>query len=199
MEIKVKETFVSFTGNINIGRFSFFVDINDMGVNLSVDDLVEQVIHFPRVSLVGEPFIERDDLPKFIKKAKKQNPKIIFEINTKGTIRPVGLTNFDNIIFNVTVQLKNSNLEYDDRIKPVILNWFNEASANFRFVVKNDDEIDEANLIVREFGIPKARVFLCPKDEQVFDFVMSRAKYYGYNFVPNFRKLLWEFDGRNLK
>jgi len=197
--IRIKETFVSFTGNINIGRFSFFIDIDDNGVELNVDEIVEQVIHFPRISLVGEPFTEKDELPKLIKKATKQNPKIIFEINTKGLVRPIGMTNFDNLIFNVTVQLKRTGLKYEDRINPNIINWFNEADANFRFVVENEDDIDETNLVVKEFGIPKSRVFLCPNDETAFDFVMSRAKYYGYNFVPNFRKLLWEFDGRNLK
>ena len=73
---------------------------------LNADDLVEQAIHFPCVVLTGgEPFLQKENIAKFIKKLIKQKPNIRIEIETNGTIRPIEVGKYKNVVFNVSPNL----------------------------------------------------------------------------------------------
>jgi len=210
--MKVCETFVGFQGEINVGRFAFFIRLAKCNLNctwcdskyaqeeyvdINIDDLVSQAIHFPRVVITGgEPFLQKDDVAKLVKKIKTKNPDIVIEIETNGTIKPVAIGSFD-IIFNVSLKMKNSLNEYEHRIIPDVINWFNEVGANFKFVVAEEDDIDEVSMLVKSFGIKKSHVFLMPegktKEEQFqrMEGIMEQAKIYGYNFSPRFHVLMF--------
>lgn len=210
--MKISETFVSFQGEINVGRLAFFIRASkcnlqckycdtkyawDEYVDIPVDKLVEQAIHFPRVVITGgEPFVQREELAQLIIKLKKEKPSIAIEIETNGTIRPLIIGKFD-IQYNVSLKLKNSGNTYSERIKPKIANWFNGMGAYFKFVVQNEDDLDEVNMIVNDIGIKKEQVFLMPLGAETQDQlermekVIELAKFYGYNFTPRFHTLLW--------
>ena len=195
--MKVKETFISFTRK---GDYSFFINLDKYGSYIPINDLVEQSLHFCRIVLLGdEVFKQKEDVKKFINKCSKKNTDIIFEIFTKGIERPVGVGNINSVIFNVELQLKNSNINYKKRIFPTVIDWFNTINANFIFNVFNIDDIDEADMLVKDFGISKSKVILCPNDTDKLKETLIIAKRYGYNCLPNFRKILWNNIGRNEK
>lgn len=199
--MKIKNTYISFTGEINIGRYAHFIELNHFGVEVSIDELVKRIVHFPRVVILGdEPFKQKEELLKLIKNASKLNPNIVFEVFTTGTIRPVSLGNYDNIIYNVDVQLKHTGQKYEDRINSNIINWFNEIGANFKFNILSKDDIDEVGLILQEFGIKKANVFLTTKADTTQYQLKELLKYckrHGYNFTLDFKNLFWEEENES--
>lgn len=211
--MKVCETFVSHQGEINVGRFAFFIRLGscnlkcvfcdtayarDEYVDVDNDMLVEQALHFPRVILTGgEPFVQKEDVAKFIEKLTKKNPDVVIEIETNGTIKPVVIGKYPNVIYNVSIKLKNSGNEYEKRVVPGVVNWFNQMKANFKFVVDTADDVDEVQMICNEFSIPKHQVFLMPegksREEQTAKLhkIVALAKLAGYNFSPRMHVLLW--------
>ena len=193
--MKIKETYTTHTGLVDVGRFAFFINLSKDGIYIPNKELVEQAMHFPRVVLLGEPFEQKDDIVKLCKKLKKEKPSIEIEINTNGTIRPIGIANID-IIYNIHLQLKVSNIEYKNRVRPNIVNWFNEIGANFIFSINSEDEMDETNLIVQENNIKKRDVYLTFLDNERVHKVRKWAKKYSYNFAPDFKEFLWPKDGR---
>ncbi len=187
---------MSFTGKINVGIYAFFIQLDEFGPEVKVNDLVQKIIHFNRVVIEGdEPLKQRDDILKLIKKSEKYNPNIKFEIFTKGIIKFIGMANLENLIFNVNVQLKNSGVEFKKRINPQIINWYNEIQSNFIFYVKNTDDLDEATLLIREYGIKKSRVFLYigeDTSQQKLKILIKFCKRTGYNFTLDYKQLFWE-------
>jgi len=192
--MKILDSRGDYTDGINPGRFSFIINIDARGAEIDIDELVKQAIHFPRITIKGfEPFEQREDIAKFIRKVIKHNPNIIIDIHTQAFIRPVSIGNYDNVIYNVELQLKNSGKDYKERIKDEVISWFNTMSANFIFKIKNQDDIDESEMLVHNHGISKYQVFLMPSEEiveaetelDVMKIILVNAKKKGYNFVFN--------------
>jgi len=197
--MKVKETFVSFIGQINVGRIAFFIDTDKTGSNIDIEVLLQQAKHFSRVILLNDPLEEKDETNKFVKKLVNMNPYVIIEINTYGLTRPAGLSAYKNIVYNVEVRLKNTGINQGDRYNKNVLAWFSEADANFLFYVKSEDCIDETNLVVTDVGIKKNKVFLAIKGQasmEQLDLVLNGAKLNNYNFSLDYRKTLWPNVGR---
>jgi len=163
------------------------------------DELLKKAIQFNRIVITGgEPFLQKEELGNFIERLIKKNPNIEIEIETNGTIRPVLIGKFKNIIYNVSLKLGNSNNDFDKRIIPSVIEWFNEMNSNFKFVINNSDDVEEANMIVDKFNINKKNVYLMPegktREEQLLkmEFVIRLAKFSGYNFSPRLHILIWD-------
>jgi len=189
--MKIKETYVSHTGLVDVGRFGLFITLQNDGVYIELEELIKQALFFPRVILLGESFEQKEEVSKFCKKLIKENSKVKIEINTYGTIRPIGIANLDSVIYNVHLRLKSSNINYKERIKPNIINWFNQIGSNFIININSEDEMDETNLILQENNISKRDVYLTFNNSKDLNQIRKWAKYYGYNFSPNFKDLLW--------
>jgi len=211
--MKICETFVSFQGEINVGRFAFFIRLSGCNLNCSfcdskyahnesveigIDELLKQAEHFPRVVITGgEPFLQKEELGRFIERLINKNPKVIIEIETNGTIRPIKIGKFKNIIYNVSLKLTNSGNKLKDRLVPSSIQWYIEMNSNFKFVVNGEDDIDEVNMLIKDYGIEKQNIYLMPQgkttQEQLekMDDVIKLAKINGYNFSPRFHVLLW--------
>jgi len=212
MKMQICETFVSHAGEVNVGRFAFFIRLakcnlrcgfcdspyaKESYVDIQIDDMVKQAEHFPRVVITGgEPLLQIDEIIKFIEKLKKKNPDVVIEIETNGTIKPRGNA-LKDIVWNVSPKLKNSGHEYKERINGDAINWFIMANANFKFVVNDENDIDEVVLLVHNFGIRKRQVFLMPqgktKEEQLakMEPVIKLARKLGYNFSPRLHVLIY--------
>ena len=170
----------------------------DSFVDMTIEEVFEKAKHFDRVIITGgEPFLQKEEVAKLTKKLINNKSTVKVEIETNGTIKPVAVSNFNNIIYNVSLKLKNSGNDKNDRLKDNVIKWFVQAEANFKFVVQNENDVDEVNMIVTEYGIPKSQVFLMPEGkttkEQLdrMENIISFAKQYGYNFTPRFHVLLW--------
>ncbi len=212
--MKINETFVSIQGEINVGCLAFFIRFsgcnlncsycdtkyaNDSSINITDKELIEKAICFPRVVITGgEPFLQKYELAIFVEKLFKRKPDIIVEIETNGTLRPVGgIEKYKNIIYNVSPKLKNSGDDYKQRIKSEVISWFMEMNANFKFVVDDINDIDEVDMLVRDFGIKKSKVFLMAEgktaEEQYnkMETIIGLAKLKGFNFTPRLQVLVW--------
>ena len=197
--MKIKETYVSFIGKINVGKLAFFIDVNKDGSNIDVDSLVEQSQNHNRIVLKNNPLAQKDEIYSYIKKLIKINPYAVIEIDCYGLIKPSNITTYKNVIYNVNVRLKNSNIIYEKRYNKNILTWFGDAESNFLFYVEDEDCLDEVNMIVRDIGIKKHKVFLIMKDEATtenLNFLIKNAKTKGYNFSIDFKQTFWPNEGR---
>jgi len=184
--MKIKKTYVSYTRFINVGRRAFFIELDERGVSIDEVDIAKQAVHFPYVVLTGqEPFLQRDAVAKLVTKIIKLNPTVKIEIHTNGTIRPVKIGTFENVIYYVNLKLKHSNIKYEDRIKPNIIEFFVGCNTYFIFNIKTKDDIDESAMIAQNFGVPKGQVFIKPAIENIDDVWYSEfillVKNYGYN------------------
>jgi len=186
--MRVVETYTGFTGNINAGKHCLFIKTGGDGVELGVEELLKQVVHFSYVEIIGgEPFKDREDIAKLIEKANKENPYVTYIINTKGLIRPIRVGNFNNIIYNVNLQLSSeSNTEFKQRIVENIVQWYSESNANFIFNIGSIDDLDEAIMLVRTFNIKKKQVFLRPTNKYGEKKCYKVCKLNGYNIYPNY-------------
>ena len=193
--MRIKKSFASFTGQIEVGRRALFLEISKNGSETMVDDLVKDASHFNYIVLYGQPFLDKQEVAKFIKKLAKINTNVSFQINTPGLIRPVGVGSYTNIIFNVLLKLKNSKLDYDERINPNIIKWFVEIEANFIFDIHKGSDVDEVIMLINMVNIPKRLVYLSPRTGDILDVIINKALKHGFNIAPDFRMFLWENIG----
>jgi len=196
--MKVKEEYTSFTGQISVGHISRFIKITEDGYEVPVKELIDRTKHFYRIVLCGNPFYDRKDVPKLIKKTLKYNPDVMFEIYSLSNVRPIGVGKFNNVHYYVNVPLKKEGGSFDDRISTRAINWFIDMRAKFVFDVSNEDDVDEVITIINMTGIPKMLVYLSPKNANILDDIMKYCIKYKFNFAPNFRKFLWKDFGREI-
>jgi len=198
--MKVKETYKSFIGEINVGKFSYFVNIDKDGIEVDDKELLDRIMYFNRVVFFGDdPFDNKEEFGAFIKKLVKRKPEMMIEINTKGTIHPIIIGSLPNIVYNINLLLKNSNVEYNDRIKSDAVNWFVEIGANFIFYIKDYNDADEVNMIVQDFCIPKTKIYLGVRGEansKQLKMLLDICKNNGYNFTLSYHKMFWPKDGK---
>lgn len=191
--MKVKETYTGFTNSIHIGKFAFFIITDKFGIEINTNELVKKAVNFNYVVIKGdEPFDQKKDMDEFIKKIHKNNPDTEIEIHTKGTIKPAGIQSMDNLNFVVNLQLKNANKLYEDRIKVNELLWFIEMNTKFIFDIQQEDDIDEALMLIIDLDIKKKSVYLYINTNkiQIIKHIKNKAKLYSVNYAFNFDKLL---------
>ena len=61
------------------------------------------------------------------------------------------------------------------------------------FTIEDDDDFDETNLIISDYGIKRGNIFLTPlsMENDNFEFVQEKALKAGYNITLPFDKILW--------
>ena len=193
--MKVRETYVSCTGLVDVGSLALFINVSNSGMEEPMKELVDKASHFNTVVLLGRPFKQRDEIPKFVKGVTNKNPNVRFVIYTVGTVSPVGMSTMKNVHFVVNLQLKNTNMEYKHRIINSTVEWHVKMRSSIVFDIYTNDDIDEADLLIQEFGIGKSCVYLSPVSHHHIEKLLKKCKRLGYNFAPNFRKFLWADDG----
>lgn len=132
----------------------------------SIDDLVDTIKSYDEPHIVitgGEPLLQQRTLPDFIKKLRDENPDFYVEIETNGTICPNNeMAELVNQ-WNVSPKLSNSGDSQRRRIKAKALQKFTELpNADFKFVVSNEEDIEEILTLLDEYEVPADRVFLMP-------------------------------------
>jgi hypothetical protein len=179
-----------FTTGVTPGRLALQIVLDPIGADTLMEEVVSQVIHFPRVVIksldfFGDIFTQNRELVELIRKATKQRQDIFFELHTFGTEKPNGLSAFKNVQYNVNIFLKNTGLSMEKRLVAQAINYFNEADANFIFDIMKSDDIDEVNTIVISYGIKKHNVFLkyATVNQGLHALIKISAKTYGYNIV----------------
>lgn len=211
--------FPSHQGEINVGRYCFFIRLSgcdlkcgfcdsayarDTGTDMKIEDIFKLARCFNRVIITGgEPLLQQKEVGLLIDKLVKDNKDITIEIETNGTIKPNFRKNFENIIFNISPKLKNSGNAYEDRIKRDVLEWYikhdieYKQSINFKFVVSNENDISEVEILLSDIGIPKYMVWFMPlgvdSGEQLVKLreIANYAMILGVNLSPRMHILIY--------
>ena len=127
-----------------------------------------------------------------------QWPRI--EIETNGTIRP-GIIDYD-VRFNVSPKMQSADVAWDmwdegnlDIIKDYA---YDPRTACFKFVIEDEDDLDQARRLIRDAGIDPRIVYLMPQAEGHLNlrsglprWVAERAIKHGYNYTDRLHLRLW--------
>jgi hypothetical protein len=178
----VSNTYTGFTNLVSVGLYCFYIELDKLGVDIPVDELVEKAKFFNRICFIGRDCMdEKQDVLKFIKKVAKFNTKVKIEIFTIGTEYPTGYNNVDNVLFNVWIQLKNSGIEFEHRIIPKNIMYFKDMNTHFIFPISDMNEVDEVDLIVNDYDIEKEKIFLYDMTDKTE--IEQHCKVNGYGFI----------------
>ncbi len=111
----------------------------------------------------GEPLLQIEGIKSLISILK--NIFTTIEIETNGTIS--GKLLFENSVhFNVSVKLSNSGEKKDKRVIPKIIDEFNDYERTiFKFVVKDEKDVNEVIKLQSEFNIKHNKIYLMPMAE----------------------------------
>lgn len=156
--INVNKTHVEYNNNCII-KFNHVIELSDDGFVSPINTLAVSASNFNNILIKGEePLKHSKPVSDLCKSIHNLNPNINITIETNGTIRPVGFNTLHNIIYNVRVELKNSNKKYTERINETALAWFNKAGANFIFDVLDEDDFEEINTLATALYIKPSQI-----------------------------------------
>jgi organic radical activating enzyme len=147
-------------------KYASFHEYSKEWQAFDIEDVIKKVIEIRGnawnfVLTGGEPLLQEKQLALLIGKVASLFRSI--EIETNGTIVPQGLPGIPSLTFNVSVKLANSGVDREIRLKRDALLFFSECeNAFFKFVVSDENDIEEILSIVNEYYIPRYRVYLMP-------------------------------------
>ncbi len=117
----------------------------------------------PRMVITGgEPLLQSEKIRELLARPEFQDWAI--EIETNGTIPPP--EDFpENVQFNCSPKLGNSGVPKEKRIKSKALGAFKKLNTYFKFVVRDEKDIDEiaADYMPLLEGVPKDRIYISPE------------------------------------
>jgi len=150
----------------------------------------------------GEPLIQQKQLLKLVEAFVERYdflPKIDFETN--ATIQPSAKWRAGNIkaTFTTSPKLSSNGDPLGKRYIPEVLDWHATYNSGFKFVIKNQTDIDVViTNYVDKFDIPPSRVWLMPccgsrqEHAEVSSMVAELAKKYYFNFSPRLQLDIWD-------
>ncbi len=165
----------------------------DYIIELTAAEVAQEIRQYGcyRVVLTGgEPMMHQKDLVALMKILKAENPGYYFEVETNCTLLPN--QDFDKLVdqYNLSPKLANSNNEEKIRLKPAVLSFFsNHKKSNFKFVIANEDDLEEVLNIINEYNINAEKVFLMPEGteadalHQKQQWLVENCKQYGFNYT----------------
>ena len=182
------------------------IEVWRTGRKLSISEAVDELMEYEQafyngahlIITGGEPLLQQKALEPLIEKlVEKLGYKPFIEIETNGTITPKGklFTYID--LFNCSPKLANSGEVLKKRYKPDTLNFLNLTRSIFKYVVSNEEDMQEVLGMVKRCNIFPNKVYLMPNAEdtkelknntpQVVDWCMK----YGFNFSTRLQIIIW--------
>ncbi len=152
----------------------------DQIVDCTTEEIVAAVSGYPCRHFVftgGEPLIQEKAWIALMSALREADAASTFEIETNGTLFPGAefLESIDQI--NVSPKLANSNVPEEMRTRPGVVRQFAAiGKADFKFVVKDRDELGEILELLKELPLPPERVFLMPKANCVSELEANQAE-----------------------
>lgn len=146
----------------------------------------------------GEPLAQQKDLRSLMAALKKQNPNTHIEFETNGTLKP--LAEIDELTdqYNVSIKLSNSNVSFEDRIKPEAISFFaHSPKANFKFVVDTEQDLLEIQDLINQYNIDQRVVYLMPQGttvaslKQKQQWIVEICKKYNFNYTDRLHIHIW--------
>lgn len=183
--MKLLKAYTGYKEFLDIGAYTYFIILGSDGADIQPEELADQSKHFNSITIIGsdvDPFYDKKELSEYILKLVKYNPYCNIQVYTDGKIRPVGINKIDNASFVVFVPLKNTGIEYKERINEAALRWFKDADTKFIFRIESADDIDEATMLANTVNMKKAQICFLP-DDKSFKVALRKAKLLEYNIA----------------
>lgn len=162
----------------------------------SVDEVAREVVeHSPPLKNVdvtgGEPMLWRGALDPLFRALRDHE----IEVETNGTIMPLA---HDHVTYNVSPKLSNSGDPLALRVRMKVLREYALLPSYFKFVVAQEEDVEEALPLIGELGLPADRVLLMPEAGTREAYrarapaVAELAKEHGFRFSPRLHIELWD-------
>ena len=146
---------------MHIGLYAYFLELSKTGYEADYDNLTNIISNYPLCIIYGsEPMKYKKDIAYLCKNVQKYNPETQFVIKTNGYIYPSGLTSLKNVSYDITLQLKKSGVNYNDRINEKTLLWYSKNGARIIVDVEDDDDFDELEQIRNDVGSKKSLFYI---------------------------------------
>ena len=148
----------------------------------------------------GEPFIQQKQLIKFISYLRDKINYFDIDFETNGTILPDDVwVSYFYATFTVSPKLTSNGDPKDKRYVPETLQWHNTYKSQFKFVVRDENDVKEVNeKYVNKFNIHNRRVWLMPccgsRKELIerSETVVELCKKHNYSYSPRLQLLVWD-------
>ena len=150
----------------------------------------------------GEPLIQQKKLLEFMDAfVRKYQFRPIIDFETNGTIMPdPGWVDLFGATFTVSPKLASNGDAEDKRYKPEVLKQLTEMSSCFKFVVRDEKDVEE--IMVKYVNseaikMPKSMIWLMPccgsREEQndVAIDVAELCKKHNFKFSPRLQLMIW--------
>ena len=167
-------------------------------IELSSDEVAEDVLsRAPRNVVItgGEPLIQRRQLLPLAARLKAEGLRL--EVETNGTIAPGELGELIDQ-WNVSPKLSHAGNEGLDRLPEDVLREFaGRENAFFKFVVRDQSDLEEVEQVRRQFAIPAGRVVLMPEGTTAAElnarspWLAEECTQRGYRFSSRLHILIW--------
>lgn len=131
----------------------------------------------PRLIITGgEPLLQQKGIVELLNCPEFSHWHI--EVETNGTIAPLPPL-LCRIQWNCSPKLANSGVPLERRLYPDVLRVFTHGNTYFKFVVQNENDIDEiiGDYLPHLAGFPRSRIFISPegRDTETLDAVIDRT------------------------
>ncbi len=173
----------------------------EVTIEVSPADAAKQILEYkcPRIVITGgEPLLQETEFAEMANLIREQMPACQFEIETNGTRIPSEAMAKAIDQFNVSPKLSNSGMDEAMRLKPDVLGYFAEQpNAWFKFVVAHPEDLDEIQLLCRQYSLPAQRVLLMPEGRTPEEldrhgvWLAESCKKEGFRFCDRLHVRLW--------
>ncbi len=162
---------------------------------MKLKEIEEKILRYNLTHIVitgGEPLLWQKDFYPFVERL--LNKEFIIEVETNGTIEPELP---EKVYFNVSPKLSNSGEDFEKRIKIEVLKKFNNRErVIFKFVIQNEEDIEEVLDLKEKVGIKSRRIYLMPEgrtSEELKEkrkMVFELSKKHGFKFSDRLHILM---------
>ena len=159
--IKVKSQKTIYLNKLFLGLRVYNIELGKDGYEIKHDDLAQAASSFNNIYISGEePLNQMKELSELCKNIQKVNPSSTIFIETKGTVKPVGMTSIKNAVYIIDMQMETSFFIDNKKINDKALEWFNKAGAKFIFKLEHDDNLADIQTFINGMEIKKSYAYI---------------------------------------
>ncbi|MBL7795665.1 MAG: 7-carboxy-7-deazaguanine synthase QueE [Saprospiraceae bacterium] len=167
----------------------------------SIEESAALVSDFPCRNVIltgGEPMLQQPALVALMQRLRQTDPRYRFEVETNGTLIPS--PEFEAAIdqYNVSPKLENSNNPRKLREKPAAYRYFAQnPKAHFKFVVAENNDLDEVLELADRYAIPPEKIWLMPEGSTRQTLARRRrrlvevCKAHGFRYTDRLHVQIW--------
>ena len=165
-----------YDNEINIGKNTLFVICDEKGVVIDNKEIANQAAYYSYITIKGDnPYKQKEDLRILARAIYKENQDTEITIHSDGLVKPLIMP--DNSRNIIHIELKSSGIDYAERVNANVMSNFIQGKSYFSFEAKSEEDVDEIEMIAKDLGIPKGKVFINPYSSKLLD----KIKSLGYN------------------